>query len=57
MLENYNTDSNSDARIIIYIRILTMLSAASQEDYLYHVDKGKLIIIRKKLSLVLQVHI
>lgn len=39
MLENYNNDSNSDAKIIVYIRILTMLSAASQDNYLYHVDK------------------
>ncbi|KAL8591014.1 hypothetical protein ACOMHN_021779 [Nucella lapillus] len=39
MLQDYTWDSSSDARIVAYTRILAVLSAYSQEDYLYHVDK------------------
>ncbi|CAL1536882.1 unnamed protein product [Lymnaea stagnalis] len=39
VLHDYTWDPNSDARILVYSRVLAMLSAASQEEYLYHIDK------------------
>ncbi|KAJ8318573.1 hypothetical protein KUTeg_003664 [Tegillarca granosa] len=39
ILQNYNWEPNSDAKILIYTRVLAMLSASCQEKYIYHVDK------------------
>nr|KAG5704115.1 hypothetical protein BaRGS_009645 [Batillaria attramentaria] len=39
VLQDYTWDPSSDARIIAYVRVLAALSAFSQEEYLYHVDK------------------
>ncbi|XP_076459289.1 VPS35 endosomal protein-sorting factor-like [Babylonia areolata] len=39
MLQDYTWDANSDARVMAYTRVLAILSAYSQEDYLYRVDK------------------
>ncbi|XP_029646027.1 VPS35 endosomal protein sorting factor-like [Octopus sinensis] len=39
VLKGYNTDANTDGKIVLYIRVLCMLSGSCQEDYLYHVSK------------------
>ena len=41
VLQDYTWDTNSDARVIAYTRVLAVLSAYSQEDYPSHVDKGE----------------
>ena len=41
VLQDYTWDTNSDARVIAYTRVLAALSAYSQEDYPYHVDLGE----------------
>ena len=35
-------DPQSDAKIVVYTRVLAMLTASSQESYPYHVNKGEL---------------
>ena len=40
ILNGYSWDPASDTKIHIYINMLVMLSAMSQEDYIYHMDKG-----------------
>lgn len=40
VLQDYTWEQSSDARVLVYTRVLAMLSAASQEEYLYHIDKG-----------------
>ena len=37
-------DPQSDAKIVVYTRVLAMLTASSQESYPYHVNKGEFII-------------
>ncbi|KAK0049257.1 UPF0505 protein [Biomphalaria pfeifferi] len=39
VLHDYTWEPNSDARILVYTRVLAMLSAAYQEEYPYHIDK------------------
>ncbi|CAG5133662.1 unnamed protein product [Candidula unifasciata] len=39
VLQDYTWEPNSDARILVYTRVLSMLAAASQEHYPYHIDK------------------
>ncbi|BFZ02646.1 hypothetical protein BsWGS_05685 [Bradybaena similaris] len=39
VLQDYTWEPNSDARILVYTRVLAMLAAASQENYPYHIDK------------------
>lgn len=41
VLQDYTWEPNSDARILVYTRVLAMLATASQENYPYHIDKGK----------------
>ena len=40
VLENYAWDSQQDSKALAYCAVLAMLSAASQEVYLNHADKG-----------------
>lgn len=40
MVQDYTWEENSDEKIRIYTCVLHLLSAMSQETYLYHVDKG-----------------
>lgn len=40
MIQDYTWEDNSDDKIRIYTCVLHLLSAMSQETYLYHVDKG-----------------
>ena len=35
-------DPQSDAKIVVYTRVLAMLTASSQESYPNHVNKGQL---------------
>ena len=35
-------DPQSDAKIVVYTRVLAILTASSQESYPYHVNKGEL---------------
>ena len=35
-------DPQSDVKIVVYTRVLAMLTASSQESYPYHVNKGEL---------------
>ncbi|ESO85799.1 hypothetical protein LOTGIDRAFT_195736 [Lottia gigantea] len=39
VLQDYTWDNSSDAKAVVYIRVLALLSAASQESYIYHIDK------------------
>ncbi|KAK6187960.1 hypothetical protein SNE40_005876 [Patella caerulea] len=39
VLQDYTWDHTSDAKAIVYIKVLSLLSAASQESYIYHIDK------------------
>ena len=41
VLTGYSWEPNSDSRVIVFMNVLNLLSAMSQENYLYHVDKGK----------------
>lgn len=41
VLQNYQWEASSDAKVIIYSRCLAMLSAMCQDQLPYHVDKGK----------------
>ncbi|XP_059139678.1 VPS35 endosomal protein-sorting factor-like [Physella acuta] len=39
VLQDYTWEPNSDARILVYTRVLAVLSAAFQEEFPYHIDK------------------
>ncbi|KAL4240173.1 hypothetical protein ACF0H5_000967 [Mactra antiquata] len=39
ILQNYTWEPNSDAKVVVYTRVLAMLSASCQETYPYHVSK------------------
>ena len=41
ILNGYSWDPHSDTKILIYMNMLVMLSAMSQEQFIYHMDKGK----------------
>ena len=45
VIQDYTWDSNSDAKARVYITVLCLLSAASQDYYIYHIDQGKLFYI------------
>lgn len=38
MINEYNWEHNSDARIQLYLNMFNLLSAASQESYIYHIE-------------------
>lgn len=40
VIQNYTWDNQSNARSTVYLYVLDMLSAASQESYPYHIDMG-----------------
>lgn len=40
MIQDYTWEDSSDDKIRIYTCVLHLLSAMSQETYLYHVHKG-----------------
>ncbi|KAK2097636.1 hypothetical protein P7K49_023087 [Saguinus oedipus] len=40
VIQDYTWEDNSDEKIRIYTCVLHLLSAMSQETYLYHIDKG-----------------
>ncbi|XP_053393595.1 VPS35 endosomal protein-sorting factor-like isoform X2 [Mercenaria mercenaria] len=39
ILQNYTWEPNSDAKVVVYTRVLAMLSASCQETFPYHIDK------------------
>ncbi|XP_052791278.1 VPS35 endosomal protein-sorting factor-like [Mya arenaria] len=39
ILQNYTWEPHSDAKVVVYTRVLAMLSASCQEAFPYHVDK------------------
>ena len=41
ILQNYAWEPQSDGKIVVYTRVLAMLTASSQENYPYHVSKGE----------------
>lgn len=41
VIQDYTWEDNSDDKVRIYTCVLHLLSAMSQETYLYHVDKGR----------------
>lgn len=40
VIQDYTWEDNSDDKIRIYTSVLHLLSAMSQDTYLYHIDKG-----------------
>ena len=40
VIQGSSWDTRPDARILLYINMLAMFGAASQEIYIYHIDKG-----------------
>lgn len=40
MIQDYTWEDSSDDKVHIYTCVLHLLSAMSQESYLYHIDKG-----------------
>lgn len=40
MIQDYTWEDNSDDKVRIYTNVLHLLSAMTQEAYIYHVDKG-----------------
>lgn len=40
MIQDYTWEDSSDDKIRIYTSVLHLLSAMSQDTYLYHIDKG-----------------
>jgi len=40
VLQHYAWEPNSNARCVVYLHVLDMLSAAAQERYPYHIEKG-----------------
>jgi hypothetical protein len=40
VLQQYTWEPTSNARCVVYLHVLDMLSAAAQEVYPYHVEKG-----------------
>ncbi|XP_076309475.1 VPS35 endosomal protein-sorting factor-like isoform X2 [Tachypleus tridentatus] len=39
VVQDYTWDSNSDARVIVYLNVLNLLSSMTQESYIYHIEK------------------
>ncbi|XP_068081598.1 VPS35 endosomal protein-sorting factor-like isoform X2 [Anabrus simplex] len=39
VLQHYSWDASSNAQALVYMNVLDMLTSASQENYLYHVEK------------------
>jgi hypothetical protein len=42
ILQNYTWDMHNDTKIRLYMHVLSLLSAMSQESYAYHVDNSML---------------
>lgn len=40
VIQDYTWEDNSDDKVRIYTNVLHLLSAMTQEAYIYHVDKG-----------------
>lgn len=40
VIQDYTWEDNSDDKVRIYTNVLHLLSAMTQEVYIYHVDKG-----------------
>lgn len=40
VLQQYAWEPTSNARCVLYLHVLDMLSAAAQETYPYHIEKG-----------------
>ena len=40
VMENFQWDPNQDTKAMVYSSVLSLLSAASQETYIYHADRG-----------------
>ena len=40
VLQNYTWESHLDNKAIVYMNIIILMSAGSQESFLYHVKKG-----------------
>jgi hypothetical protein len=40
VLQHYAWEPTSNARSVMYLHVLDMLSAAAQETYPYHIEKG-----------------
>lgn len=40
ILQNYTWESQTDYKVLVYTRVLALLSAISQDSYVYHADKG-----------------
>ncbi|XP_061175069.1 VPS35 endosomal protein-sorting factor-like [Saccostrea echinata] len=39
IIQNYTWEPQSDAKVLVYTRVLALLSAMSQDSYIYHADK------------------
>ena len=48
MVTTYSWDVNTDNKAIIYMNVLVLMAAMSQEQYAYHVDKGECCENKKK---------
>ena len=40
VLQNYTWESHLDNKALVYMNIIVMMSAGSQESFIYHVKKG-----------------
>jgi hypothetical protein len=40
VLQQYGWEPTSNARCVVYLNVLDMLSAAAQQTYPYHIEKG-----------------
>lgn len=40
ILQNYLWETQTDYKVLVYTRVLALLSAMSQDSYLYHADRG-----------------
>ncbi len=53
VLNDYPWDANSDTKALIFINMVVMLSAMSQEQFIYHMDKGAFVLSRDTRSIVI----
>lgn len=44
VIQDYTWEDNSDDKVRIYTNVLHLLSAMTQETYIYHVDKGNMFV-------------
>jgi hypothetical protein len=45
VLQNFAWEPGSNARPVVYLHVLDMLSAAAQETYPYHIEKGNTVCV------------